>query len=177
MEESKHQSHSNPVVRSLKQHVNAVRTKVTGTDESRTKIRALIWGMTMMKNPPSLWITINPSDTHDPIAQVLIGEEINLDAFDTGSGPDSVHRALNIAGDPYGASQFFHCIIRAILEEIFGITITSKGKINRQEVIFGVVEGYIGTVEAQGRGTLHLHLIVWLQGTRFVYYRFLADLV
>jgi hypothetical protein len=27
----------------------------------------------------SLWITINPTDTHDPIAQVPAGQDINLD--------------------------------------------------------------------------------------------------
>jgi hypothetical protein len=69
-EEQKKQKLSNPTVRALKHHLNAVRSKVMGTDESRTQIRAFIWGMTMMKNPPSLWITINPTDTHDPIAQV-----------------------------------------------------------------------------------------------------------
>ncbi|KAG1828766.1 hypothetical protein DFJ58DRAFT_737629 [Suillus subalutaceus] len=101
-EESNRQPHSNPVVRSLKHHINA--------------------------NPPSLWITINPSDTHNPIAQVLVGEELNLDMFDADSGPDACHRALNIATDPYAAAQFFHYIIRAILEALFGITIRSKGK-------------------------------------------------
>ena len=29
--------------------------------------------------------------------------------------------------------------------------------------ILGRVSAYFGTVESQGRGTLHLHLIVWLK--------------
>ena len=37
--------------------------------------------MCMMKGPPSLWITINPSDTRDPIAQVFAGEKIDMDDF------------------------------------------------------------------------------------------------
>ncbi|KAG2107118.1 hypothetical protein BD769DRAFT_1675703 [Suillus cothurnatus] len=86
-------------------------------------IRAYIWGMTMMKNPPSLWITINPADTHDPIAQVLAGEEIDLDAFDKTAGPDASHRALIIANDPYIAANFFHTTIRAIIEELMGIIV------------------------------------------------------
>lgn len=71
-EESKKQPHSNPTIRSLKRHLTAVRAKVMGTDESRTKVRSYIWGMTVMKNPPSLWITINPTDIHDPVAQVRL---------------------------------------------------------------------------------------------------------
>ena len=34
----------------------------------------------------------------------------------------------------------------------------------RTEGIFGVVRSYVGMVEAQGRGSLHLHLLLWLDG-------------
>ncbi|KAG1858776.1 hypothetical protein DFJ58DRAFT_840361 [Suillus subalutaceus] len=80
-----------------RQHLTAVRSKVMGTDKSRTKIRSLIWGMSVMKNPPSLWITINPTDTHDPIAQVFTRAEIDLDHFQR---------------------------LAAILEELFGIRLS-----------------------------------------------------
>ena len=30
--------------------------------------------------------------------------------------------------------------------------------------IFGLVKGYYGCIEAQGRGTLHCHMLVWLEG-------------
>ncbi|KAJ7215440.1 hypothetical protein GGX14DRAFT_359631 [Mycena pura] len=30
--------------------------------------------------------------------------------------------------------------------------------------VFGVVKGYYGCVEAQGRGTLHCHMLVWIEG-------------
>ena len=30
--------------------------------------------------------------------------------------------------------------------------------------ILGHVSAYFGTVESQGRGTLHLHLLLWLDG-------------
>jgi hypothetical protein len=71
-----------------------------------------------------------------------------------------------IANDPYAAANFFHFIIHAIIEELMGITApkSRKGSISCHEGIFGTVEEYVGTVEAQGRGTLHLHMLVWLQG-------------
>lgn len=128
-EEAKKQPHSNHTIRSLKQHLSTVRAKVMGTDESRTKVRSYIWGMTMMKNPPSLWITINPMDTHDPVVQVCVqvivaehssffffvfsGQEINLDDFDATAGPESGRHAFIIANDPYAVAKFFslyHCI-------------------------------------------------------------------
>jgi len=77
--------------------------------------------MSVMKNPPSLWITINPTDTHDPIAQVFTGAEIDLDCFQHLAGPDSHTRSVRIAEDPYAAAKFFRFIITAILEELFGI--------------------------------------------------------
>lgn len=164
-EEQSKSALSNPATRSLRELVSGLRVKVVGTDESRTGMRSQIWGMTAMKNPPSLWVTINPSDTHDPIAQVLAGEEIDMDNFLATAGPDNSRRAGNIARDPFAAAKFFHIIIRAIIEEMFGITASKESsKLHREHGIFGKVEGYIGSVEAQGRGTLHLHLIIWLAG-------------
>lgn len=31
--------------------------------------------------------------------------------------------------------------------------------------IFGDIAGYIGAIEAQGQGTLHFHVITWLNGS------------
>ena len=71
----------NPTVKALRGQLTALRSKVMSTDESHVKIRGQMKGMCVMKGPPSLWITINPSDTCDPIVQVFSGESINLDSF------------------------------------------------------------------------------------------------
>jgi hypothetical protein len=95
---------------------------------------------------------------------VLAGEEIDLDAFCNTAGPDSQKRSVNVANDPYAAAQFFHFFIDLVLEVLFGIKGTKGGRrIQRQEGLFGEVQAYIGTVEAQGRGTLHLHVLIWLK--------------
>lgn len=107
---------SNPTVKALRNQLSTVRAKVMGTDESRIKIRGQIRGMNMMKGPPSLWITINPSDVGDPIAQVLAGEQIDLDSFERTAGPNSEQRNSNIACDPFAAAKFFHFVIGAIIE-------------------------------------------------------------
>lgn len=164
-EETRKEKISNPVIRELQRHVTAIRIKVQGTDEARRTIRNKIWGTILMFNGPSLWITINPSDIHDPIAQVLTGCDIDLDNFVQNAGPNNKQRAINIAKDPYAAAKFFNFIIAAILECLFGIKQTTKdGVIQRRSGILGTVNAYVGTVEAQGRGTLHLHLLVWLAG-------------
>lgn len=154
---------SNPAVRALRENVKAVRRKVRGTDESRQIVRSKIWGMTLSFNPPSIWLTINPSDTHDPIAQLFTGSEIDMDKFCDTAGPTSTERATNIAQDPYASAKFFHFIVTTVLEVLMKIKKTSNGRISRGKGIFGYVQGYIGTVEAQGRGALHLHMLIWLQ--------------
>lgn len=166
-EETRGTIYSNPAVRELRSQLSAVRVKVQGTDESRQSIRPKVWGMIVKYNPPNLWVTVNPNDSQDPIAQVFTGEQINLDDFMKLGGPSATERAINIASDPFAGAQFFHFMVQAVLEELFGIWV-KKGpgarSIERTEGIVGMVRGYIGVVEAQGRGTLHLHVIIWLQG-------------
>jgi Helitron helicase-like domain at N-terminus len=165
-EESRKIPFSNPTVRALRSQLSAVRAKVMGTDESRIKICAQIKGMNTIKGPPSLWITINPSDVGDPIAQIYVGEQIDLDNFDKTMGPNSSAHNLNMAGDPYAAAKFFHYVIATLLEELFGIKAHNKqSHMKHTSGVFGKVASYIGTVEAQGRGTLHLHIVVWLVGS------------
>jgi len=86
-EEAKKLPISNPTVLSLKCHLSTICAKVMGTDESHMNLHSHIWEMTVMNGLPSLWITINPTDTHNPIAQVFAGENINLDDFDKTVGP------------------------------------------------------------------------------------------
>src|SRR5882762_2694502 len=139
-EESRKAAYSNPVVRALRDQLSALRTKVMWTDESRIKIRDQRKGMCVMKCPPSLWITVNPSDTGDPIAQVFAGENIDMDAFINTAGPNAEERSKTIAADPYAAAKFFHYVIAALLEELFGITAYGQGiPVKRNKGIFGKV--------------------------------------
>lgn len=75
--EDNHQPDDDPAVRALKKHVRAVSSCVQGSDQSRAQLCTQIWSTAISKGPPSLWITINPCDLHDPIVQVSIGDERN----------------------------------------------------------------------------------------------------
>ena len=161
-EETAGQPITDPAVKLLQKHMYTVAGRVKGSNTSRTQLRSQIWSTCIMKNPPSLWITINPTDLHDPIAQVFAGEKIDLDNFMNHLGPDIDQRARNIAQDPYAAAKFFHFMIHAILETLFGVRITNFQVRNRKG-IFGKISAYFGTVESQGRGTLHLHILLWLE--------------
>ena len=161
-EEEKGLPISDEAVRALKRHVYATASRVSGTDQARYRLRSQIWSTSTILGPPSLWITINPSDLHDPIAQIFAGEEIDMDKFMATLGPDKARRAKNVADDPYAAAKFFHFMIATILETLFQIKVTSA-QVKSGMGVFGRVAAYFGTVESQGRGTLHLHLLVWLK--------------
>ena len=152
---------TDPTVKLLRQHIYATAGRVMGSNHAREHLQSQIWSTSVMLNPPSLWLTINPCDLHDPIAQVFAGENIDLDLFNAMLGPSKQKRAANIAMDPYAAAKFFHTIIRVTLETLFGVTVTSY-RVHTSEGVFGRVSAYFGIVESQARATLHLHMLLWL---------------
>jgi len=163
-QEESHQSITNPRVLLLRRHVWTTAGRIEGTDSSRALNRSKIWGTSLYMNPLSLWVTINPNDLHDPIVQVRAGnEDIDMDHFDPTAGPNADERASNVAKDPFAAASFFKLIMDIILREVIGVR-RSRFKVESFPGIFGRVSAYFGVVEAQGRGTLHLHLLVWLVG-------------
>lgn len=151
-------------VKRLKRTVTSAASRIMGSDQSRWKLRSKIRATTMHFNPPNLWITINPDDLNDPVVQVLAGEEINLDAFSRTAGPSRDARVRNIAQNGMAGARFFQYIIMATLEILFGIKV-SNSRIYRRKGIFGYSNAYFGTVESQDRGTLHLHLLLWLKNS------------
>ncbi|KIN94129.1 hypothetical protein M404DRAFT_35377 [Pisolithus tinctorius Marx 270] len=89
VEEARHEPISNGQVRALRRHVTAANGHVLGSDNTCANYRSMIWGTCLVLGGPSLWLTINPVDIHDPIAQIFAGEEIDLDNFDAQLGPNS----------------------------------------------------------------------------------------
>jgi len=59
------------------------------------------------------------------------------------------------------AAKFFNIYMKAFIRTLLGHDPHNK---NSEGGIFRPVKGYYGCVEAQGRGTLHCHMLVWLKG-------------
>lgn len=71
-----------------------------------------------------------------------------------------------MAADPFASASLFHLIINAILQHLLGIkNLGPNHSWTCNTGILGCIEGNIGTFEAQGRGTLHLHMVLWLTGS------------
>jgi hypothetical protein len=90
-----------------------------------------------------------------------------MDSFVKTSSPADIEQwSATIAADPYVIAKFFHFVIAVLLEELFSIIAHRRGtQVMWNEGIFENVALYIGMVKAQGQGTLHLHMIVWLVGS------------
>ena len=126
------------------------------------RYRTQIWGICLWLRPPSLWLTINPIDYEDPIVQIFAEEKINMDAFMDIIGPSPNKQAENIAKNPFASAFFFKFIIQTTLECLCGIRALGH-QVESEMGIFGLVNGYFGVVEAQGRGSLHIHMLLWLK--------------
>ncbi len=73
-DEEKNIPSTNPAIQALKRHVHGTARRVVGADSSRLKIRPLIWSTSFAYGPANIWLTINPDDLHDPVAQFFVGK-------------------------------------------------------------------------------------------------------
>ncbi|KIL59183.1 hypothetical protein M378DRAFT_85403, partial [Amanita muscaria Koide BX008] len=156
---------SDDKVKTLLNSVKLTSGRIVGTDQLRAALRSKIWSTVLIMGPPSIWMTINLADIHDPIAQLFCREEIDLDHFNDLQGrcANNIIRAQNIAQDPYAAAKYFHVMISIILEALFGISTSGKRTYCRKGLL-GCISAYTGTVESQNRASLHLHILLWLVG-------------
>ncbi|KIK33914.1 hypothetical protein CY34DRAFT_98827 [Suillus luteus UH-Slu-Lm8-n1] len=75
--------------------------------------------------------------------------------------PEFWKQSLLVARNPVVAAKFFDLYIKVFLTAILGY---DKSRCTVSEGILGHVKAYYGCVESQGRGTLHCHMMVWLEG-------------
>lgn len=158
-------TNQNKKVSQLIQLITATRRNVPGTNEHCQRLRSCIFGMTILKGPPVLWVTINFADTKEPLVQVFAGEDIDMEHLQFDVGPSAEKLARNAIENPYAAAKAFFFLMKLFFEVLLGIRVSSFSDLERQLGILGLTEGYLGTVEAQGRGTLHAHLLIWLRGS------------
>lgn len=143
---------------------SVTRSHAIGSDQDRHANRQFIWGISTVHSKPTIWLTTNPVDHHDPVAAVLVGEEIDLDDFMRSSGPTATERSRRLVADPFAAAEYFHIVVKAVLEMLIGVASTDR-HVKSVPGVLGLVSAYFAMVEAQGRAALHLHCLLWLANT------------
>ena len=134
----------------LLHHLKTIGGRVMGSAYSRTALRTQIHALIFNQGLPGIFLTLNPADIHSPVALYFAGVKLDLDNIQTEQLMTTYKRAEIIASHPVATAKFFHLLITNILE-----TMIVGG-------VLGPIKAYFGTVESQGRGSLHLHLLIWL---------------
>ena len=97
MDEEAHCPILNECVQSLRHHLYATSLHVMALGQMCMSYYSQIWGTCLWLRPPLLWLTINPMDYEDPIAQIWAGEQIDMDNFMNIMGPDPNECMRNMA--------------------------------------------------------------------------------
>jgi hypothetical protein len=139
------------------QHVELVSSAVHGSRASKRLRRNEIRSM-LMHSGLALWfITISPCDWKSPISLYFAGEK--LDVLSEGTGHLAYpYLQRRVASNPVACARFFNFMVSNFINKVLGFDNKSPG-------LFGPVDSYYGTVEEQGRLSLHLHLLVWIKDT------------
>src|SRR5882762_8690822 len=101
-----------------------------------------IWFLIAFQGAPSWYITLSPADNKHPIS---------LYYADSKSEKENL-----IADNPVASARFFHFMMQAFIKHVLGVDTDHPG-------IYGDTAAYYGTVEQQGRLTLHMHMLLWIR--------------
>ena len=128
--------------------------KVSGSITSKRYMRSEIWSMIAYMGAPVWYITLSPADNKHPICLYFADDKEKLDI--TLMRPADERYRL-IARNPVAGARFFHFMIEMFIRHVLGVGTDHPG-------LYGETSGYYGTVEQQGRLTLHLHMLLWIRG-------------
>jgi len=149
-------------VQTLMRELKAVGQHQDGSDFKKGSLRYQIKALMMELGQPTFFITINPADLHHPILLHFGDKEINLDEPFLLNWLTKQERCRLVADNPVASAKFFQTLVTIWLETILGV---HEHPSNNERGVLGRVNGYFGTVETQGRGSLHLHMLVWIHGS------------
>ncbi|KAF5314576.1 hypothetical protein D9611_007202 [Ephemerocybe angulata] len=138
---------------SIMDQIDHVGVKVQGSVAGKKKMRNNLWSMISYKGAPSWFVTLSPVDHKHPLCLYWADKDIKF-------VPDLREyneRVRLIARNPVAGARFFHFLVQLFIKHL----LRWKDNDGRPGV-FGHTSGYFGTVEQQGRMTLHLHILIWV---------------
>ena len=145
----------------LMTEVKAISCNIPGSPESRLTMRNEIRANVLSLGVPSFFVTVNPADVYNPVVRFLSGNDIDIDDLLPHQIPTYWEQAKVVARNPCIAAEFFDTYINAFISAVLQYDPKQR---STQSGIFGMTKAYYGCVEAQGRGSLHCHMVVWVHG-------------
>jgi len=146
--------------------LKVIGARMEGNDYSKLRLRRQLFAMIGFHGTPHLWITISPADLYSPVLMYFCGCKLKL-----GQGGDDVPQNLPefrerlklMAANPVASAVFFDRIADACLRKLIGGVDEQNQRKKDRLGVLGVVRSFFGVVETQGRGTEHLHSVIWLR--------------
>ena len=126
---------------------------VKGSITSKKYMRNEIWSLISFQGAPSWYITLSPADNKHPISLYYADTK---EKFEPLLCSKEMKESL-IADNPVASARFFHFIVENFIKHVLGVGTDHPG-------IYGDTSAYYGTVEQQGRLTLHIHMLLWIRG-------------
>ena len=103
----------------LLKQVNTISARIPGSQASKIFIRNEIQSYFSEFGLPHIYFTMNPSDTHNPVFQVMVGDEaVDLTTRFPFLVP-SHEQALRLVSDPVAAADFFEFCVSTVFEYLF----------------------------------------------------------
>ncbi|KAF5330095.1 hypothetical protein D9758_018667 [Tetrapyrgos nigripes] len=134
------------------QDLDHVGGTVKGSMSSKKFLRVKLWSLISYLGAPSWYITFAPSDQTHPLCLYYAITDEN---FDINLNLPNDERTRRIINNPVAGAKFFDFMVQMFIKHILGVNTDHDG-------IFGKTSGYFGTIEQQGRLTLHLHMLLWI---------------
>jgi hypothetical protein len=141
-------------INTLVKNIRSVSGNAMGSVHKRSSLRSQMHALIFNQRLFSIFLTINPADIHHPLAMYFAGIDFDLDNILPESLPSTYELAQIIVSHPVATAKFFHHLISSILAAF--IEGGSNGGVLRK------IKACFGTIESQGRGSLHLHILIWL---------------
>ena len=132
--------------------IDAIAGKMHGSTTSKKLMRNEIWSLISFLGAPSWYITLSPADVQHPLCVYLAGTQTEFRPTITPYDD----RMRSVCANLVAGAQFFHYMVETFVTDVLGINASHRR-------LYGDTGGYYGTVEQQGRLTLHLHMLLWIK--------------
>lgn len=140
----------------LMDQIDYIGGRVQGSLAGKKQMRHELWSLVACIGAPSWFITLSPVDSKHPLCIYWAGKDVEFN-LDLGDQNEKIRR---VAANPVAGARFFHFLVQLFIRHI----LRWADKDGRAGV-FGPTSAYYGTVEQQGRMTLHLHMLLWIAGS------------
>ena len=149
--------------------VDSITKALPHTDEAAKRARGWMTSLQHHFGLGGMFITVTPDDENSFLVSAYSMRDRNGKAFDVNRlSAEELQKRAKLRRQtriefPGITSLAFEYVLNIVLEEVIGWDV-KKNRATGKPGLFGIPIAYGGAIEEQGRTTLHVHLIIWIQG-------------